>query len=70
MELVTLIASSQDDWDHHESQHWLALEEWLHENPSDPDAQGFREMGMRYRDAYLRWHRDLLGWAILVGRRR
>ena len=70
VELVSLIASSQEDWDRYESLHWLALEEWLHANPEDPDAERFREMGRHYREAYLRWHRELLGWAILVGRRR
>ena len=70
VELVSLIASSQDDWDRYESLHWLALEEWLHANPEDPEVPGFREKGRHYRQAYLRWHRDLLGWAIFVGRRR
>jgi SAM-dependent methyltransferase len=70
VELVTLIASSQDDWDHYESLHWLALEEWLREHPDDPDAARFRKMGRRYRDAYLQWHRDLLGWGIFIGRTR
>jgi hypothetical protein len=70
IELVTLISSSQDDWDRYESLHWYALEEWLHDNPGDQDAGRFREMGRRYKRAYLRWHRDLLGWAILVGRKR
>ena len=29
LEVVNLIASSQDDWDRYESLHWLALAEWL-----------------------------------------
>ncbi len=70
VELVTVIASSQDDWDRYESLHWFAVEEWLHENPEDPDAERFREMSRHYRDVYLRWQRDLLGWAIFVGRKR
>ena len=70
VELVALVASSQDDWDRYESLHWLALEEWLHEYPDDPDAERFRAMGRRYRDLYLRWHRDLLDWGIFVGRAR
>ena len=36
--LVSLIASSQDDWDTYESLHWRALEEWLAENPDDRDG--------------------------------
>ena len=70
IEFVTLIASSQDDWDAYESLHWKTLERWLHENPDDPDAARFREMGREYRDAYFRWQRDLLGWAIFVGSKR
>jgi SAM-dependent methyltransferase len=70
VEFVTLIASSQDDWDRYESLHWHALEDWLHENANDRDAERFREMGRRYRDAYLRWNRELLGWGIFVGRKR
>jgi SAM-dependent methyltransferase len=70
LEPVSLIASSQDDWDRYESLHWLALEEWLDEHPDDPQAAEFRELGRRYRERYLRWERDLLGWAIFVGRRR
>lgn len=70
VELVTLIASSEDDWDRYESLHWLTLEEWLHANPVHPEAAEHRATGRRYRDAYLRWHRELLGWAIFVGRKR
>jgi hypothetical protein len=67
--VVTLVASSQDDWDRYESLHWLALDEWVHEHPDDPDIDRFREQGRRYRDRYLRWQRDLLGWTILAGRK-
>jgi SAM-dependent methyltransferase len=68
VEVVTLIDSSPDDWDRYESLHWLALDEWLAANPDDPQADEFRERGRRERERYLRWQRDLLGWAILVCR--
>ena len=67
--LVSLIASSEDDWDSYESLHWRALEEWLAVNPDDPDAPAIRERHLRARDAYLRFERALFGWAIFVGRR-
>lgn len=70
LELVALIASTLDDWDRYESLHWLALEEWLHEHADDPQAAEFRELGRRSRERYLRWQRELLGWAIFVGRKR
>lgn len=68
VEPVTLIASAQDDWDRYQSLQWLALDEWLHDHPDDPDAEEFRSLGKEDRDRYLRWERDLLGWAIFVGR--
>jgi hypothetical protein len=70
LEPVALIDGSQDDWDRYESLHWLALAEWLGANPEDTAAEEFRARGARHRERYLRWERDLLGWAIIVGRRR
>ena len=66
--VVAMIASDQDDWDRYESLHWQALDDWLRANPGDPDAVAFRERGRRNRERYLRWERDLFGWAIFVAR--
>jgi hypothetical protein len=66
----TLIASSFDDWDRYESLHWRALEDWLVANPDDEDAPRIRELHERNRDDYLTWARELLGWAVFVGRKR
>jgi SAM-dependent methyltransferase len=65
--LVTLIASSEDDWDTYESLHWRALEGWLAENPDDPDAVSIRARHEAQRDEYLRYERALFGWAIFAG---
>lgn len=67
---VTLIAASQDDWDRYETLHWLAADRWLRENPDDPDAEEIRSQVERYGERYLRWERELLGWAIIAGRKR
>jgi SAM-dependent methyltransferase len=63
---VGLIAASDDDWDRYESLHWRALEEWLAENPDDPEAAGIRERHESNRDSYLKVERRLLGWAIVA----
>jgi precorrin-6B methylase 2 len=65
-----LIASSEDDWDRYESLHWSALEDWLAANTADADAPRIRELHERYREEYLSWGRDFLGWAIFAGRKR
>ncbi len=66
--VVSLIASSQDDWDRYESLHWLALDEWLVANPDHPQAGEFRARGAAQRARYLAWERAVLGWAIVVCR--
>src|ERR1051326_1404823 len=60
----TLIDASLDDWDRYQTLHWRAIEEWLAENPHDPDADEIRRRHEEWRNAYLRWERDLLGWAM------
>src|SRR5262249_53215837 len=65
---ATLIDASLDDWDRYETLHWRALEEWLAAHPDDPDADDIRRRHEANRDAYLRWQRDRLGWAIFVAR--
>jgi len=67
--LHTLIASSDDDWDRYETLRWRALEEWLAENPDDPDAPEIRRRHDQNRDEYLRFQRELLGWAIFAARK-
>ncbi len=67
--LTAVIASSVDDWDRYESLHWRALEDWLGDHPDDPDAPEIRRRHLSSRERYLRWDRDLLGWAILAGRK-
>jgi SAM-dependent methyltransferase len=66
--VVSLIASSEDDWDRFESLHWLALDEWLAANPDHPQAEEFRARGAARRARYLAWERAVLGWAIFVCR--
>jgi SAM-dependent methyltransferase len=66
--VVSLIASSRDDWDRYESLHWLALDEWLAANPDHPQAEEFRARGAAQRARYLAWERAVLGWAIFVCR--
>jgi SAM-dependent methyltransferase len=61
-----IIAASQDDWDRYEGLHWRALEEWLAEHPDETEIRATHE---RRRREYFAFNRDLLGWAIFVGRK-
>jgi predicted O-methyltransferase YrrM len=70
LRVVTVIASSEDDWDRYETLHWRACEEWLAEHPGDPDAAEIRARTERYKRTYLRYGREYLGWAIFAGWKR
>jgi SAM-dependent methyltransferase len=65
--VVSVIASSEDDWDRYETLHWQAVGHWLAANPDDPDAAEIRSRHEGYKRNYLRHQRDHLGWAIFVG---
>jgi len=66
LRVVSVIASSEDDFDRYETLHWRAAEEWLAANPDDPHAAEIREWHERGKRTYLRHGRDYLGWAIFV----
>ncbi len=68
--VVSIIASSEDDWDRYETLHWQAVESWLLENPGDPDAPEILRRHERSKRVYLRHGRGCLGWAIFVGWKR
>jgi cyclopropane fatty-acyl-phospholipid synthase-like methyltransferase len=68
--VVSVIASSEDDWDRYETLHWLAVEEWLAANATDPEAADIRSRHERWKGVYLRHGRDYCGWAIFVAWKR
>jgi predicted O-methyltransferase YrrM len=68
--VISVIASSEDDWDRYETLHWRTVEQWLAANEGDPDEAEIRTRHERSKRTYLRHGRELLGWAIFVGWKR
>jgi SAM-dependent methyltransferase len=68
--VVSVIGSSDDDWERYETLHWQAVESWLEANPDYADTPEIRRRHERHKRDYLRYRRDYLGWAIFVGRKR
>jgi SAM-dependent methyltransferase len=58
--------ASLDEWDEYEWKYTRSIERYLREQPDDPDAKAMRERSRRWRDAYLKWGRDTLGFAIYL----
>jgi hypothetical protein len=66
LRVVSVIASSEDDFDRYETLHWRSVEGWLAANPGDPDAAEIETRHRQYKRTYLRYGRAYLGWAIFV----
>jgi len=58
--------SSLDEWDEYEWKYSRAIERYARERPEDPDVPAMLERIRRWRDAYLRWGRDTLGFALYL----
>jgi SAM-dependent methyltransferase len=59
------IVCSQDDWDRYEGLKWRASERFARQHPEQFDTNELLRI-RRKRDAYLRWGRDCVGWAIYL----
>jgi ubiquinone/menaquinone biosynthesis C-methylase UbiE len=68
--VVSVIASSEDDWDRYETLHWNAVERWLEEHADDAAAPSIRARHEHAKETYLRYGREYLGWAIFAGWKR
>jgi SAM-dependent methyltransferase len=64
------IVSSEDDWDRYEGYHRYATEMYAAEHPEDAEVPELLRSVRAYGDdAYLRWGRDTLGWAVYLFRK-
>lgn len=61
--------SNEDDWDRYEGLQWQAAERYAELHPADLDTKELLDKVHTSRDAYLRWGRDCLGWAMYLFRK-
>jgi hypothetical protein len=69
LEVVYTLVSNQDDWDRYEGLQWYAAGQWAREHPEDADVDEVLERVRESREIYLKWGREMLGWAIYVFRK-
>ena len=62
------LVSSEDDWDRYEGLQWQAAERYAAAHTDDLDVEELLRTSRKNRDAYLRWGRDCLGWALYLFR--
>ena len=66
--LAYTLVSNEDDWDKYEGLQWYASDKWASSHPDDPDLGEVLARVQESREAYLKWGRDTLGWAIYLFR--
>jgi cyclopropane fatty-acyl-phospholipid synthase-like methyltransferase len=67
-ELVMCSECSPEEWDAYEDQYTRNVEEYVKANESDPDAAAMLRRIRPWREAYLRWGRDTLGFGLYLFR--
>jgi SAM-dependent methyltransferase len=58
--------SSDEEWDHYEGLYCRAVERYARNNPDDPDGPAMVARIRMWRNAYLRWGRDTLGFGLYL----
>ena len=58
--------SNADEWDHYEGLFCRSVENFVQDHQNDPDATKFRNRIRDWREAYLRWGRDTLGFGFYL----
>lgn len=66
VELVEMVLADENSWDRYEASQWWTANNWLRENPDNPDAQALREWNANNRRVYLQYGRRCLGWGVFA----
>jgi SAM-dependent methyltransferase len=59
---------SDDEWDEYEWGYSRGIETWVWEHPEDPDAKAMLARSRGWREGYVRWGRETLGFGLYVFR--
>lgn len=65
---IYTVVSNPGDWDRYEPLQWYAVDEFVRNNPDEPDPPEVEAIIKRHREMYLSWGRERFGWGIHVFR--
>lgn len=63
------IVSNESNWDKYEGLHWYAAREYANSHPKDPDVKDLLARSSQARETYLKYEREILGWAVYLFQR-
>lgn len=64
-----IVDGGKEGWDDYETLHWWAAEDYIRDNPGDPNVVELRADYEKGKSSYLRWGRDTMGWCIYLFRK-
>ena len=64
--VVEMVLATDTDWDRYESKHWWAFDDWMRDNPNDPEIETFKAFAQKSRQDYFRYERPLCDWGVFV----
>lgn len=66
LELIEMVLSDTETWDRYAAGQWMAVSNWLRDNPDDKDAQELAQWIAQDKRAYMRYSRRYFGWGVFV----
>ncbi|MCC6893826.1 MAG: class I SAM-dependent methyltransferase [Anaerolineae bacterium] len=66
LELIEMVLSDTETWDRYAAGQWMAVSNWLRENPHDNDAPALAQWIAQDKRAYMRYSRRYFGWGVFV----
>ncbi len=66
LELIEMVLADGDTWDRYAAAQWMAVSNWLRENPHDRDAPALAQWIDQDKRAYMRFSRRYFGWGMFV----
>jgi SAM-dependent methyltransferase len=58
--------ATTDEFDHYEWRYSRGIEHFVRDNPADPDAHAMLDKSRKWRDGYLKWGRETMGFGLYV----
>lgn len=65
-ELTEMVLANGDTWDRYEASQWKSVDDWIRNNPENPNTEGMRMWIDEIRRNYLKYGRKYLGWGVFV----
>lgn len=69
LELLEMVNADLTGWDRYEAQQWMAVRQFLDENPGDQDAEALQAWITNNRHTYMNFGRKYMGWGVFVLRK-